>query len=417
MTPVEPAPGPDGAVATLRNRLNRARERCIGFPVARDIDFSPQSALHGGLINNIGDPERPGRWPSHTHHVEVDMVAYFAELFGGTRGATWGYVSGGGSSEGVLHGMWLGREHQPGARVYHSAAAHYCVAKAARLLGLDEVSVVAADRCGAMDLDALARVVHSHRDRPVLLVATLGTTMTEALDDLPGIHSVLDAARVPGRHVVVDAALSGPGLAADGGPAAELLTPRDIDGSGAAVVSNGWADGVCFSTHKSFGTPHVGGVVLTRREHVARIARPVDYVASLDMTVGGSRSGQTAVELAHALDSIGGPDRQLDRFRMRVRAARDVAQHALIALRALGWPAWRHIHAWTVVLDAVPPESVVSRWGLPVSEGRAHLVCAPGVGIGLVDAFVADLAAALVPTAAPVPRVCPDTTTSEMEDS
>jgi histidine decarboxylase len=391
VTPVEPAPGTDGAVATLRDRLDRARERCIGFPVARDIDFSPNSALHVGLINNIGDPERPGRWPSHTHDVEVDLVAYFAEHFGGTRRTTWGYVSGGGSSEGVLHGMWLGREHQPGARVYHSGAAHYCVAKAARLLGLKEVSVVAADPGGAMDLDALASAVHPHRDRPVLLVATLGTTMTEAVDDLPGIHSVLDAAGVPGRHVVVDAALSGPGLAVEGGPATELLTPRDVDGSGTTVVASGWADGVCFSTHKSFGTPHVGGVVLTRREHVARVARPVDYVASLDVTVGGSRSGQTAVELAHALDSIGGPDRQIDRFRARVCAAREVAEHAVMALRAIGWPAWRHPHAWTVVLDAVPPDTVVFRWGLPVSEGRAHLVCAPGVDRTLVDAFVADL--------------------------
>ena len=382
-----------GTIGQLGNRLATARRRAIGFPVARDIDFELLHPLHAALVNNIGDPETSGRWPSHTHAIEVDLVAYFTELFGGTRRTTWGYVSGGGSSEGVLHGMWLGREHQPGARVYHSAAAHYCVAKAARLLGLDEVSVVAGDPGGAMDLDALARAVRPHRDRPVLLVAALGTTMTEAVDDLPGVHAVLDAAGVPGRHVVVDAALSGPSLALDGGPAAELLAPRDARAPGRSVAPSGWADGVCFSTHKSFGTPHVGGVVLTRREHVARVARPVDYVASLDVTVGGSRSGQTAVELAHALDSIGGSDREIDRFRARVRAARDVAEHAVIALRALGWPAWRHPHAWTVVLDAVPPDTVLSRWGLPVSEGRAHLVCAPGVDRTLVDAFVADLPA------------------------
>lgn len=81
----------------------------------------------------------------------------------------------------------------------------------------------------------------------------------------------------------------------------------------------------------------------------------------------------------------------IDWFRTRVRAARDVAEHAVIALRAIGWLAWRHSHAWTVVLDAVPPDTVVSRWGLPVSQGRAHLVCTPGVDRALVDAFVADL--------------------------
>ena len=381
------------AVEDLGERLAAARGRVIGFPVARDVDFGPLQPLHAGLVNNIGDPETPGRWPSHTHDVELDLVAFFIELFGGTRRTTWGYVSGGGSSEGVLHGMWLGREHQPAARVYHSSAAHYCVAKAARVLGLDEVSVVAADAAGAMDLDALAQAVRPHRERPALVVATLGTTMTEAVDDLPGIHAVLDNARLPGRHVVVDAALSGPALALDGGPTAELLTPRTGCGSDTSGMGGGpgWADGVCFSTHKSFGTPHVGGVVLARREHVARIARPVDYVASLDATVGGSRSGQTAVELAHALDAIGGPGRHVDRLRARVRAARAVAAHAVTELRAVGWPAWRHPHAWTVVLDVAPPESVTTRWGLPVSQGRAHLVCAPGVERALVDAFVDDL--------------------------
>lgn len=413
---VRPRPGSQ-AVGELGEQLAAARGRVIGFPVARDVDFTLLHPLHVGLVNNIGDPESSGRWPSHTHDVEVDLVGYFAELFGGTPATTWGYISGGGSSEGILHGMWLGREHQRGARVYHSSAAHYCVAKAARLLGLDDVSVVAADRSGAMDLDALARAVRPHRDRPVLLVATLGTTMTEAIDDLPGIHDVLNTAGVPGRYVVVDAALSGPSLALDGGPGTELLAPRDAPGPGRSVTPGGWADGVCFSTHKSFGTPHVGGVVLTRREHVAQIARPVDYVATVDATVGGSRSGQTAVELAHALDVIGGPGWQVDRFRARARTAREVAEHAETALRGIGWPAWRHPHAWTVVLDAVPPASVVTRWGLPVSEGRAHLVCAPGVEVGLVDAFVADLVGALAPTAVPVPRVGPDITTSEREGS
>ena len=416
-----------GTTEQLGERLATARGRVIGFPVARDVDFRPLHSLHVGLVNNIGDPETSGRWPSHTHDVEVALVAHFAELFGGTRRSTWGYMSGGGSSEGVLHGMWLGREHQPAARVYYSVAAHYCVAKAARLLGLSDVSVVGADSSGAVDLDALARAVHPHRDRPVLLVATLGTTMTEAVDDLPGVHAVLDAAGVPGRHVVVDAALSGPGLAVDAGSTAGLLAPRSDADSSARLASGGWADSVCFSTHKSFGTPHVGGMVLTRREHAARIARPVDYVASTDMTVGGSRSGQTAVELAHALDSIGGPGRRVDRFRARVRVAREVAEYAVTRLRALGWPAWRHPHAWTVVLDAVPPESVVTRWGLPVSEGRTHLVCAPGVGVGLVDAFLADLAnladvagvddvaATSMPASVPVPRIGRDTTTTAEE--
>ena len=365
-------------VTALVVRMATARDRSLGFPRARDIDYSPLVELHTGLINNNGDPGTAGRWPAHTHDVERSVVATVSSLFGATPASRWGYVSGGGTTEGVLHGMWLGRERFPTAHLYHSRAAHYCVAKAARLLGMT-ASIVRTDDGGAMDLDALAAAVHAHRDRPALMVATLGTTMTEALDDITGIHAVLNAARIPDRHIVVDAALSGLALAADGGPTAELLSPETTIG----------ADSVAMSTHKSLGTPHVGGLVLARREHVARIARPVDYVDSLDTTIGGSRSGHTAVEVAHALTHIG----SAQQFRARTDWTRRLAAHAVGRLRAIGRPAWRHDHAWTVVLDP-PPADIAARWAIPVSNGAAHIVCAPGVDHALIDAFITDLRAA-----------------------
>lgn len=362
--------------AALAARMAVARDRSLGFPRARDLDYSPVAPVHAGLINNNGDPAATGRWPAHTHDLERAVVAGVGELFGATPGTGWGYVSGGGTTEGVLHGMWVGRERFPAAHLYHSRAAHYCVPKAARLLGVP-ATVVPTDEGGAMDLGALAAAVHVHRDRPALVVATLGTTMTEAVDDVAGVHAVLHAAGVPGRHVVVDAALSGIGLAADG-PAAHLLSPDEPAG----------ADSVCTSTHKSLGTPHVGGIVLARRDHVDRIARPVDYTGSLDTTVGGSRPGQTVVEVAHALALVGEPQQLRD----RTAAARGVADHAVQQLRAIGWPAWRHDHAWTVVLDP-PPDDVAEAWAIPVGDGVAHIVCAPGVTRDLVDAFVTCLAA------------------------
>ena len=383
MDVVKTAQSPTGAasrldVTPLVARMGAARARSLGFPRARDIDYSSLAELHTGLINNNGDPGTAGRWPAHTHDVERDVVATMSSLFGATPASRWGYVSGGGATEGVLHGMWLGRERFPTARLYYSRAAHYSTAKAARLLGMN-ASVIPTDAGGAMDLDSLAAAVHAHRDRPALVVATLGTTMTEALDDIVGIHSVLNAAWISDRHIMVDAALSGLGLAAGGGPTADLLCPDTTLG----------ADSVAMSTHKSLGTPHVGGIVLARRDHVARITRPVDYVDSLDTTIGGSRSGHTAVEVAHALAVIGGPQQ----LRARTENARTVAAYALDRLRAIGWPAWRHDHAWTVVLDP-PPDHVAVRWAVPISNDAAHIVCPPGVDHALIDTFVTDLQAA-----------------------
>ena len=367
-------------LAEVWQDLARARHRCIGFPVATDVSFTELLPFQAAFSNSIGDPESEGRWPCHTKQVERDVIAMFAELFGGTTANSWGYVTGGGSTEGVLHGVWLGVERRPAARVYFSSAAHYCVPKAARLLRAP-VEVIPTDRGGEMRYDQLAAAVADHPGVPAIVVATLGTTMTEANDDIAAVHAALDDAEAVDRFVVVDAALSGPALALDGGPIGHLLAEPDRR-------AHTGADHVCFSSHKSFGTPHVAGVALTHRAHVHHLVRRVDYLAGTDTTISGSRSGQAPLELAHVLTTFG-----LDGLRHRSHAAREVAEHAVTRLNAAGWAAWRHPHAWTVVLPA-PPEPVADRWSLPVSDGVAHIVCAPGIGTDLIDEFVADVASA-----------------------
>ena len=373
----------------VRTRLARVRRRQIGFPVATDIDFGPVAWVHEGFVNNLGNPQSDsGRWPVHTKDVERAVITAFAELFGGhtdTRrsGTSWGYVTAGGSSEAVLHGMWLGRRRFPDARVYHSAAAHFSTATAAELLGLP-VSVVGVDDADEILYDQLARALAAHREQPALVVCTVGTTMTEAVDDVASVHEVLDEAGTARRYVVVDAALSGPGLAATGDPTAHLLAEHGHYPSRGRVD----ADTVCVSGHKSLGTPHVCAVALTRREHLANIGRAVDYLNDTAVTVSGSRPGQTPIELWHAWHTLGG----VTGLARRAHAARELAEHTVNQLAGLGWAAWRHPHAWTVVLQA-PSEALCRRWALPQSGGRAHLICMPGITRDDIDAFCAELAA------------------------
>jgi histidine decarboxylase len=357
--------------------LARARRRCIGFPVATDVSFTDLLPFQSGFINNVGDAESEGRWPCHTKAVERDVIAAFTALFGGATATSWGYVTGGGSTEGVLHGLWLGIERHPAAQVYFSAAAHYAIPKGVRLLRAP-ATVIPTDARGEIRYDALAAAVADHPETPAIVVATAGTTMTEAVDDIAAIHTALTDARAVDRFIVVDAALSGPALALDGGPTAHLLADHG---------PHGGADHVCFSSYKHFGTPHVAGVALTHRRHVEHLARRVDYLAGTDTTISGSRSGHAPLELAHVLATFG-----LDGLRHRSHAARQVAEHAVTRLNDIGWGAWRHPHAWTVVLVA-PPDPIAARWSLPVSDGVAHIVCAPGITTDLIDEFVGELAA------------------------
>ena len=76
--------------------------------------------------------------------------------------------------------------------------------------------------------------------------------------------------------------------------------------------------------------------------------------------------------------------------RKRAQQARAVAQHALDRLTEAGWKAWRHEHAFTVVIKA-PSRALIERWSLATAEGWSHIVSVPGVTTEVIDQFVDDL--------------------------
>jgi histidine decarboxylase len=367
-------------LAELRAVLNHPPTPPIGFPAATDIDFQAVADLHDGIINNLGDPERDGREPRNSKAIERELVGELIRLFGGDLGECWGYVTQAGSTEGNQYGLLLGREHFPDAVMYFSAAAHYSVPKAGHLLRLSaDAVVVPADRRGEMDYDELARAAATRANRPAIVVATAGTTMTEAVDDVARIHAALDDAGVADRHIHVDAALAGVPLALDGGPTAQLLSHP------AADTGRLDADSVCISGHKFFATPHISGVVLTRRQHVERVTRAVDYINGYDATISGSRSGHSAVELWYALTSLGWGG-----HRRRVAESRALAAYLETRLATAGWTAWRHPHAFTVMLHS-PPRALSERWSLATSGGWSHIICVPGLTRTTIDRFLGEL--------------------------
>lgn len=367
---------PDGwltsTLARVALRVQEGRVRSIGYPGAIDQDFTPLLPLFNVLLNNVGDPEVAGLEPRHVKDVERDVVRTVASLFGGTHAEHWGYVTSG-STEGNLFGLQLARTRYSDGVLYYSDAAHYSVAKAARLLGMRH-ALVPATTTGEMHYDALGEAVASHGRRPAIVLATAGTTMTEAIDDLGLIAKTLDQAGASERHVHVDAALSGIPLAVAG----SLAAPRLRGDTG--------ADSICVSGHKFLGAPMPCGVVVARRIHVAGIARGVSYLDSVDSTITGSRNGHAALAMWYVLHRLG-----IDGLRRRAAASRALALHTVQRLTDHGYDAWRHEHAFTVVLPT-PSERLVRRWALASAEGRSHIICMPGITADHIDAFVAELA-------------------------
>ncbi len=335
-------------LGVLLARLDRARGTNIGFPGATDFDYGPLAPFFTShLLNNVGDPYTDGVAANHTKALEREVV--------------------------TLH---------PRGIVYASEAAHPACAKAVDLLAMRSI-MVRADDSGEVDYADLRTQIGRRRDRPAIVVATIGTTMSEAVDDVRRITSILDALAVRRRFVHADAALSGIPLA--------LLDPAArpgldfADGADSAVVSG----------HKFIGAPMPCAVVVVKASHQTRATRSVAYTGSPDTTISGSRSGHAPLLLWYALRRHG-----IDGLRRRAQACRDLAAYTHRRLVEVGWEARRNPHAFTVVLRT-PPAAVTDRWVLASNGGWSHIVCMPGITREHIDAFVAALAAARDSTTTP----------------
>jgi histidine decarboxylase len=361
-------------LAELRSHLDQARPRIIGFPSATDLDLTALWPFFNELLNNVGDPYSGSAFPANTKPVEREVVDWFADLLRAPAEDRWGYVTTGGT-EGTEFGLLQARTLHPNAIVYYAhPAGHYSIPKLAAKLRMPAIAVRSRPD-GAMDRRDLRRQLCARRGQPAAVVATIGSTMTEAVDDVREIRRILDQIPVPRAYIHADAALSGIPLA---------LQPP---GARAGFDLADGADSVSISGHKFLGSPMPSGIVVTRRSLKDRLTNPLDMLGTQDATIGGSRSGHAPLVLWYAIHLHG-----LAGLRRRTRTARDLAQYTVDALTDIGWPAWRHPHAMTAVLDA-PPAAILQTWAMPVVAGRSHIITLPRLAREHIDAFVSDLAA------------------------
>lgn len=370
-------------LAALRRRLQAASRFNIGFPGATDFDYTPLAdLLSSHLLNNIGDPWIDGAGANHTKPMEREVVEFLANLFRAPADDRWGYVTTGGT-EGNLYALHLARSLYPQAVVYFSDAAHYSIPKSLNLLAMDAVRI-RTDIHDEIDYLDLAAQIGLRRHRPAIVVATAGTTMSEAVDDVRRITTICDQLAIRDRFIHTDAALSGIPLA--------LLDPDDRPGFD---FTDG-ADSISSSGHKFTGSPTPSGIVIVRATHRNRVARTVGYTASPDATITGSRSGHAPLMLWYAIHTHG-----LDGLRRRADHARQLAAYTKTRLDDLGWPNHRHRHAFTVVLKT-PPEPILRKWVLATHNGWSHLITMPGITPETIDDFLTDLQA-ITPDHDPVP--------------
>jgi histidine decarboxylase len=358
------------------DRLNRfldtIKERTeffLGYPVSKDFDFKDLFEFFKYPLNNLGDPFTPSTWKVDTREFEREVISFMAELFRAEDENFWGYVTNGGS-EGNLYGLYLARELYPKGVVYYSQDTHYSVSKNLHLLNIRHI-MIRSQANGEMDYGDLLETLKIHRDKPAIIFANIGTTMTEAKDDLFKIKSILQELVISEHYIHSDAALCG-GLA-------PFIEPRV-----AFDLSDG-ADSISVSGHKSFGSPIPCGILIAKKDNVSRIARSIAYIGSLDTTITGSRNGLTPLFLWYTIKKLG-----LNGLKKRVMHSLKIAEYTENRLIDAGIDAWRNKNAITVVFPQVAPV-IREKWQMATADGKTHLICMPNVQKNQIDEFLTDI--------------------------
>jgi len=338
----------------------------LGYPIAQDFDYSELYPLLALPLNNIGDPMVESTYDLNSRSIEREVLDFFADLFHAPPQNWWGYVTNGGS-EGNLYGLYVARELYPNGIVYYSESTHYSVQKNIQLLNIQSI-VIRSKANGEMDYDDLHRMVELHRDKPVIILANIGTTMTEAKDDLAQIKSKLRACAVQNYYIHCDAALAG-------------VYSALLNLSPGFDFLHG-ADSLAFSGHKFIGSPLPCGVVLVKKNYKDRIGKAIPYIGTVDTTITGSRNGHSPLFLWYAINKLG-------RKGLAERALRsmELAEYTVKKMQQDGIPAWRNPDALTVVFPA-PPESLRKKWQIATDDQHSHLICMPGVTQQQVDEFI-----------------------------
>lgn len=344
----------------------------LGYPYNLDFDYGALSQLQHFSINNLGDPFIESNYGVHSREFEVGVLDWFARLWEIEESDYWGYITNCGT-EGNLHGLLVGREVLPDGVLYASQDSHYSVFKAARMYRMDCVKV-ATLTSGEMDCDDFRRCLMERKDRPAILNVNIGTTVKGAVDDLDLIIQTLEEVGFSHDRFYIhcDGALFG--LMMPFVKKAPKVTFKKPIGS------------VSVSGHKFVGCPMPCGIQITRLSHAQKLSQNVEYLASRDATIMGSRNGHAPLFLWYTLNKKGYAG-----FRKEVQKCLRNAFYLKGRLEAARFGVMLNDLSSTVVFERPQNEAFVRKWQLACQGKIAHAVVMPSVSVEKLDVFVEEL--------------------------
>ncbi|GLT32154.1 hypothetical protein SLA2020_068400 [Shorea laevis] len=359
-------------LAHYQNTLINRTKHHLGYPYNLDFDYGALTQLQRFSINNLGDPFIESNYGVHSRQFEVGVLDWFARLWEIEKNEYWGYVTNCGT-EGNLHGILVGREMFPDGILYASRESHYSVFKAARMYRMECVKVdtlVSGEiNCADFKIKLLA-----NKDKPAIINVNIGTTVKGAVDDLDLVIQTLEKSGFSRDkfYIHCDGALFG------------LMMPfvkRPPKVSFKKPIGS-----VSVSGHKFIGCPMPCGVQITRIEHINTLSSNVEYLASRDTTIMGSRNGHAPIFLWYTLNKKG-----YKGFQKEVQKCLKNAIYLKDCLRKAGISAMLNELSSTVVFERPKDEEFVRRWQLACEGNIAHVVVMPNVTMEKLDDFLNEL--------------------------
>ncbi|CAL5333019.1 unnamed protein product [Camellia sinensis] len=379
-------------LARYRKTLIERTKYHLGYPYNLDFDYGALAQLQHFSINNLGDPFIESNYGVHSRQFEVGVLDWFARLWEIEKSEYWGYITNCGT-EGNLHGILVGREVFPDGILYASRESHYSVFKAARMYRMECVKVGTFVTGEINCADFKAKLL-SNKDKPAIInvnivelrgqafgalqrvgrLTPIGTTVKGAVDDLDLVIQTLEECGFSHDRFYIhcDGALFG------------LMMP--FVKRAPKVSFKKPIGSVSVSGHKFVGCPMPCGVQLTRIEHINALSRNVEYLASRDATIMGSRNGHAPIFLWYTLNRKG-----YKGFQKEVQKCLRNAHYLKDSLREAGISAMLNELSSTVVFERPLDEEFVRRWQLACEGNMAHVIVMPNVTIEKLDEFLNEL--------------------------
>uniref|UniRef100_A0A0D9Z6T5 Serine decarboxylase n=1 Tax=Oryza glumipatula TaxID=40148 RepID=A0A0D9Z6T5_9ORYZ len=218
---------------------------------------------------------------------------------------------------------------------------------------------------GEMRYDHFRTKLLENARRPAIVNVNIGTTVKGAIDDLDEIINTLENCGFRDRfYIHCDGALAG------------LMLPFIKQAPKITFIKP--IGSISVSGHKLLGCPTPCGVVINRLKDIDVLkSTNIEYIASNDVTISGSRNGQSPMFLWCKLKSMG---------------YKGIRREIEACLRNARISAFMNSQSIIVVFEKPKDDVFVQKWQLACAGNAAHVVVMPHVSFEMLGIFVEELA-------------------------